>query len=61
MSKLSSKYISVRDQEPYIYSLVQKNKFAIFGKIIDSIFFPEDDIFNEHVKVRYAKMRLKML
>lgn len=52
MKKLTSKYISVRNQEPYIYSLVEKRKFAIYGKMIDSIFFPEDDIFNEHLKVR---------
>jgi len=52
MSQLPSKHILVRDQS-YIHTLIEKGEFAIFGKIIDSIFFPENEIFNEDIKVRY--------
>ncbi|KAG5344118.1 GLRK protein, partial [Acromyrmex charruanus] len=49
-SQLSSRYISVRSQEAYIHTLIKQRKFAIYGFVIDSIFFPEDDIFNEYIK-----------
>jgi len=49
---MPSKYIPVTGQETYVDTLIKKNKFSIVGKIIDSIFFPEDDIFNENVTVR---------
>ncbi|TGZ53616.1 Glutamate receptor delta-1 subunit, partial [Temnothorax longispinosus] len=50
-SQLSTKYIPVYGQEAYAHALIKKGKFAIFGKVIDSIFFPEDEIFNEEIKI----------
>lgn len=32
---------------------IKKGKYAIIGKIIGSIFFPEDYIHKEDLKVRY--------
>lgn len=58
-SQLPSKYTPVKYNESYIHTLIKKGKFAIFGKIIDSIFFPEDDIFNEELKVRCKNVYLK--
>ncbi|XP_011874933.1 PREDICTED: probable glutamate receptor isoform X2 [Vollenhovia emeryi] len=58
-SQLPSRYTPVRDREAYIHTLIKKGQFAIFGKIIDSIFFPEDDIFNEDVK-GYRLMKEKV-
>ncbi|XP_024877061.1 uncharacterized protein LOC112457953 isoform X2 [Temnothorax curvispinosus] len=55
-SQLSTKYIPVYGQEAYAHTLIKKGKFAIFGKVIDSIFFPEDEIFNEEIK-DYRLMR----
>lgn len=52
MSQLPSRYIPVHNQS-HIHTLIEKGKFAIFGKIIDSIFFPENEIFNEDIKVRH--------
>ncbi|KYN30997.1 Glutamate receptor U1 [Trachymyrmex septentrionalis] len=49
-SQLSSRYTSVRGQEAHIYTLIKQRKFAIYGFVIDSIFFPEDDIFKEYIK-----------
>jgi len=49
---MPTKYIPVPGHETYIDTLIKKRKFAITGKIIDSIFFPEDDIFYENVTVR---------
>ncbi|EGI62879.1 Glutamate receptor delta-1 subunit [Acromyrmex echinatior] len=50
-SQLSLRYISVKSQEAHIHTLIKQRKFAIYGFVIDSIFFPEDDIFNEYIKV----------
>ncbi|KYN07606.1 Glutamate receptor [Cyphomyrmex costatus] len=49
-SQLSSRYTPVKGQEAYIHTLIEQRKFAIYGFVIDSIFFPEDDIFKEHIK-----------
>ncbi|XP_039307423.1 uncharacterized protein LOC105199957 isoform X2 [Solenopsis invicta] len=58
-SQLPSRYISVIGHETYIHTLIKEGKFAIFGKIIDSIFFPEDEMFNEDVKA-YRLMKEKV-
>ncbi|XP_071554063.1 probable glutamate receptor isoform X1 [Temnothorax nylanderi] len=55
-SQLPTKYIAVYGQEAYAHTLIKKGKFAVFGKVIDSIFFPEDEIFNEDIK-DYRLMR----
>ncbi|XP_011692735.1 PREDICTED: uncharacterized protein LOC105452883 [Wasmannia auropunctata] len=50
MSQMPTRYIRVTGQEEYVYKLIEQKKFAIFGRIVDSIFFPDDAIFNDHVK-----------
>lgn len=35
------------------HRFIKKGNYALIGKIIGSIFFPEDTISNEDLKVRY--------
>ncbi|KAL0099595.1 hypothetical protein PUN28_019782 [Cardiocondyla obscurior] len=59
-SQLPSRHIPVHpEHEAYIYSLISKGKFAIFGKMVDSIFFPEDEVFYEYIQ-DYRLMREKV-
>ncbi|XP_014488290.1 PREDICTED: uncharacterized protein LOC106751750 [Dinoponera quadriceps] len=48
-SQLPSRYIHVMDDQ-MTHRLVITGRYAILGSILDSIFFPEDDIMNEDLK-----------
>ncbi|KAL6266726.1 hypothetical protein P5V15_003562 [Pogonomyrmex californicus] len=58
-SQLPSRYIIVNGNEEYIRTLIKNHEFAVFGKVIDAIFFPEDDIFKDDVK-GYRVMKEKV-
>lgn len=49
--QLALKYIHVLDDE-MTHRLIANGKYAILGSILDFIFFPEDNIKNEDLKVR---------
>ncbi|XP_050452341.1 uncharacterized protein LOC126851974 isoform X2 [Cataglyphis hispanica] len=48
-SQLPTRYVSVKDDE-MTHRFIKKGNYAIIGKIVGSIFFPEDDISNEDLK-----------
>ncbi|XP_072753051.1 uncharacterized protein [Anoplolepis gracilipes] len=48
-SQLPTRFISIKDDE-MTNKLIKKGNYAIIGKIIGSIFFPEDKISNEDLK-----------
>ncbi|GAB1864213.1 Ionotropic glutamate receptor L-glutamate and glycine-binding domain-containing protein [Camponotus japonicus] len=48
-SQLPTRYIPIKDDE-MTHTLIQKGNYAIFGKIIGTLFFPEDSISNEDLK-----------
>ncbi|KAG7201633.1 hypothetical protein KM043_004369 [Ampulex compressa] len=48
-SQLPGKYILVKD-ETEEHELIRKGKYAIIGRVVGSIFFPEDQISNEDLK-----------
>ncbi|EZA56100.1 hypothetical protein DMN91_010215 [Ooceraea biroi] len=48
-SQLPSRYVPVKDDDE-THRLIERGKFAILGKTIDLIFFPEDDIKDEDLE-----------
>ncbi|XP_029167016.1 uncharacterized protein LOC114937640 [Nylanderia fulva] len=48
-SQLPKKYVTIKDPK-MLQTLIKKGNYAIIGKIIGSIFFPEDQISNEDLK-----------
>ncbi|XP_029673643.1 glutamate receptor 3.4-like [Formica exsecta] len=48
-SQLPTRYVSIKDDE-MTHRFIKKGNFAIIGKIVGSIFFPEDNISNEDLK-----------
>lgn len=50
-SQLPSRFIPVKDDE-MTHDLINDGNYAIIGRIVGSIYFPEDDVLNEDLKVR---------
>jgi len=50
-SQLPSRFVSVKNNEE-THRLIASGKYAIIGKTIDSIFFPEDEILDDDLKVK---------
>ncbi|XP_070170936.1 uncharacterized protein [Polyergus mexicanus] len=48
-SQLPTRYVSIKDDE-MTHRFIKKGNYAIIGKIVGSIFFPEDNISNEDLK-----------
>jgi len=50
-SQLPSRFTSVKD-DGEIHRLIANGKYAVIGNTIDSIFFAEDEILDDDLKVR---------